>query len=299
MDLQQPFLSIIIPTFNSSEVVSTAIESILEQTFDDFEILIIDGQSQDQTIKIVSEIAIRDKRLRVISEPDKGIYDAMNKGAQLAKGEWLYFLGSDDKLFSERVLEEVFNQPILKDFDLVYGKVIIQGNPGWAKDGEEYDGEFTVEKLFKKNICHQAIFYRKFVFEKVGLYNINYRICADWDFNHRCFASLKTKHIDLVIAKFNAGGASTLLQEDSYTNYENVINLNRYYKYPFYHKFFTNYHSSLRRASMIAFGANKRWLGIRLYLGYKFHSLYLINTWGIRKLKKTIYSFFLGVFSRK
>src|ERR1700722_16529958 len=98
-------LSIIIPTYNSQNTILTALQSIVKQSFDDFEIIIVDGLSNDDTVTIVKNF--QDDRIKIISELDNGIYDAMNKGIDRAKGDWLYFLGSDDRLYNDTVLEDV------------------------------------------------------------------------------------------------------------------------------------------------------------------------------------------------
>src|SRR2546422_844446 len=103
-----PIFSIILPTFNSAAQIATALESILNQTFNDFEILVLDGCSGDNTIEIAK--SYKDTRIRIWSEKDEGIYDAMNKGIEKATGKWLYFLGSDDELYNNAILEKVFHK---------------------------------------------------------------------------------------------------------------------------------------------------------------------------------------------
>ena len=122
-----PFFSIIIPTFNSAKTLNSAIESVLNQSFDKYEILIIDRVSCDETLKIAQ--SFNDERIRILSDMDKGIYDAMNKGIKLAKGEWVYFLGSDDRFYDETILDKV---SLYKSFSkIIYGNVLISGDAGW------------------------------------------------------------------------------------------------------------------------------------------------------------------------
>ena len=112
----------------------------------------------------------------------------MNKGVKAAKGEWLYFLGCDDKLYTGDVFKkvvEVFEQENFPD--------VIYGNVFSTRFNGIYDGEFTIEKIFHQNICHQAIFFRKTVFNKIGNFNVKYKANADWDFNLRWFLSKKIK----------------------------------------------------------------------------------------------------------
>ena len=199
-------LSIIIPTFNSSAVMSRALESIISQTFEDWEVLIMDGASTDNTIEIAR--TYNDKRIHIFSEPDKGIYDAMNKGIKNAQGEWLYFLGSDDWLLNNEVLLQVFAINI-DDYDVVYGDVEA---PQLAKENM---GEWTLETI-EYNRCHQAIFYKQSLFKTLGKYNLKYRILADHDMNLRWFFSskIKSKYIPITIAHYSDGGISVQKRDE-------------------------------------------------------------------------------------
>lgn len=264
-------LSVIIPTYNSESKIDRCIKSVLSQTYSNVEIVIIDGGSSDKTVGIIEGFQKVNSNIVFISESDEGIYDAMNKGINLSVGEWVYFLGSDDTLFSETVFEEFSTKSTSLGSDLIYGSALIVGNPGWAMDQDVYDGEFNVEKLFKKNICQQAIFYKKSVFGKVGYFNITYKVCGDWDFNHRCFAALETSYINFTVAIFNAGGTSTISHKDAYTEHESVINLNKYYQLSFHHNYFKSYIEPLRKASKLAIKRKKYSIGLRLYLAYIYH----------------------------
>ena len=121
--MYKPLISIIIPTFNSEVTLDIALESIINQTYDNLEILILDGLSTDKTIEISKEYQNKFSELRIFSEKDKGIYDAMNKGINYAKGEWLYFMGSDDSLFESTTLEQFTGLIGIEDIDVVYGNV--------------------------------------------------------------------------------------------------------------------------------------------------------------------------------
>ena len=195
-------LSIIIPTFNSASVLSKALDSIVGQTFTDWEVLIMDGVSNDDTLKVAQ--SYNDSRIRIYSEPDKGIYDAMNKGIKKAQGEWLYFLGSDDWLLNENVLDDIFAQDI-NGYDVVYGEVAA---PHLAAN---HSGEWTLQTI-DRNRCHQAILYSRKVFRRFGKYNTKYRIWADYDLNLKWFfdKKIKKKHIPTVIAHYSEGGYSSV-----------------------------------------------------------------------------------------
>lgn len=209
--------SIIIPTFNSSLTLRFCLKSLIIQEYTHFEVLIIDGNSSDNTYDIVKEF--KDKRINYYSEPDKGVYDAMNKGISLAKGKWLYFLGSDDEFYDKNILTNVSKFiEINKDINVVYGNVEFKKNrPVWSKNSSIYDGEFNIDKLKSKNICHQSIFYnRNFILKNNLKYLLRYPICADWDFNLNLWFLTEFKYLDFTIAYFAADGISSTLIYDPF-----------------------------------------------------------------------------------
>lgn len=208
-------LSIIIPTFNSGETLARALKSILIQTFTDFELLIIDGLSIDNTVNIAK--GFNDERIKIYSEKDNGIYDAMNKGISIANGEWLYFLGSDDTIYDNNVLYEIYSIVTSSKYDVIYGDVMSSRFNG------RYDGMFTIDKILKQNICHQSIFFHKNVFKKTGNFKKEYKSYADWDHNMRWFLSnnLKHKYIDIIVANYADGGFSSINNDDLFSNEKN------------------------------------------------------------------------------
>lgn len=204
-----PLFSIIIPTYNSELSLGKTLKSVLSQEFRDFEILILDGLSSDKTISIAK--SFNDSRLKIYSEKDTGVYDAMNNGIKKSQGTWLYFLGSDDYMINEKVLSQVHSQ-IDGATDVLYGSVM------GPTLGSKYDGEFDFEKLFNKNICHQSIFYNKRVFSEFGFYDTKYITWADYVFNIRAFYSnkIKWKYIDEVIAFYDGDGISSRFVDHSF-----------------------------------------------------------------------------------
>lgn len=209
-------LSIIIPTYNSSKVLGQALNSIIFQTFDDWEVLVMDGASKDNTREIVK--SYNDGRIKFYSEPDKGIYDAMNKGIAKAQGEWLYFIGSDDWFLDNNVLQSVFSLDIDK-YDVVYGDVE-------SDLSEKNRGEWTIYTL-EYNRCHQAIFYKKSLFDKIGNYTLKYKIGADHDLNLKWFLNpeIKSVFLNQKIAHFSSGGFSKEQGDDGFFDdfYINMI----------------------------------------------------------------------------
>lgn len=199
-----PLLSIITPTLNSQNLIEACLESVVNQTYRNIEHIIVDGLSNDDTIKVVTGFKNKnkDKRIFIVSERDNGIYDAMNKGINLAKGEWLYFLGSDDLLYTKSTVQELL--PHLRDLklDIIYGNAILMIS------GQKYNGKFTKLKLLDQNICHQSILVRKSVFDRIGKFNTDYVALSDWHFNMKWFndRTIKHRYIDQIISYYYEDG---------------------------------------------------------------------------------------------
>lgn len=194
-------ISIIIPAFNSGAVLNSAIESILRQDYENIELIIIDGGSTDETIELIKKYNSQIKYW--ISEPDKGIYDAMNKGIAAATGTWLLFLGADDEL-CHGIIAAIFSSSPFTNTDVIYAKVIIKN------EGKELGGQTNYEKLIEQNIPHQAIFYHQSIFQRVQGYNLNYKILADYDLNLRIFEDqdLQKRFINHTVSSFCSNGIS-------------------------------------------------------------------------------------------
>ncbi len=235
------FFSLVIPTFNSGNFLQPCLSSIAEQQFTGYEIICVDGGSTDNTIEIIKSFDAGSGKISYSSEPDLGVYEAMNKGLKSARGKWILFLGSDDRLFNRNVLGDAFAALDDTAAELVYGNCIVEGDSLWAKNGTVYDGQFTAAKLMDKNICHQSIFYLRQSFSEVGYFNVNYPVCGDWDMNHRFFARAKTQFIPQVIAVFQSGGITTAGNHDLYTDHDCVFNIRKYYRISFLHGYFKSY----------------------------------------------------------
>lgn len=196
-------ITLIIPTYNSQQDIQRCIDSVLNQTFKDLELIIIDGESSDQTIQICKSFEGKFKNFKLISEKDKGIYDAMNKGIKKSSGEFLYFLGSDDYLFHKDVLLNI-SRHLNDQTDLLYGNVFndtLQST---------YDGEFNYLKICLDGICHQSIFYRRNLFNRFGNYDISMKIYSHIYKDKQIFMDEKVnvKYIDEVIANYSGTGIS-------------------------------------------------------------------------------------------
>ena len=203
--MSYPKISIITPTYNSAEYLETCILSVTQQSYTHKEHLIIDNLSTDETVEIVRKYSLQYPHIRLISEEDNGIYDAMNKGIEKCSGDWLYFMGSDDTFFNDNVLSRIFCSAEIEQNNVMYGNVM------WGKNGHLYDGQFTPLKLLKKNICHQALFFKRDLFEQLGRFETKYKVLADWVFNMRWFfrKDIRINYLDQTIAVYNPHGYSS------------------------------------------------------------------------------------------
>jgi len=221
--------SIIIPTYNSSKVILRCLDSVLGQTCQDFEILVMDGNSSDETVSLVK--SLKSEKIRLYSAPDKGIYDAMNKGIDKSCGEWLLFLGSDDYLFDNDVLKTVEGY-LSDDYDVIYGDVE-------SNLPEGHQGAWKLETL-EKNRCHQAIFYNRRFFGDQLRYNLKYTVLADFDVNLRWFLDRRRKHrfIPVIISHYSDGGVSSFTKDEVfYKEYGlNKLKYNYHVLSPLYRK---------------------------------------------------------------
>jgi glycosyltransferase involved in cell wall biosynthesis len=206
--MNPPLISVITPTFNSGAKIAATVASVLSQRKGLYELLVIDGGSTDNTLV---HLRAQGPELRWLSEPDEGIYDAMNKGIRLTSGEFLYFLGAGDRLLPgvlEAVAAEIRKLPSQGETSR---PTLLYGNVG-SGCSRPYDGRFNRFKLLRRNICHQAIFYQRSVFERLGFYNTKYRLLADWEFNIRCFndQGVHKLYIPIRIADYEGGGKSQM-----------------------------------------------------------------------------------------
>ncbi|MCZ7399981.1 MAG: glycosyltransferase family 2 protein [Candidatus Methanoperedens sp.] len=201
-------VSVITVCYNAEEFIEQAINSVLDQTYENIEYLIIDGNSSDNTVSIINKY--KDKIHYFLSEPDKGIYEAMNKGIKAASGDILYFLNSDDIFYDKYVVENIVKMFKLNDeIELLYGPILIKDsftNESFVKTHENISKSFFIYDT----ICHQGIFFKADTFKKCGLFDDTYKIVGDYEWLLRAFYKydIKRKYYRSVIAIFRFGGMS-------------------------------------------------------------------------------------------
>ena len=199
-------LSIIIATFNVSRTLEKALESVKNQTFQDWECIIVDGSSKDKTVDIIKKYVSIDLRFRYISEPDEGIYDAFNKGWKMAQGEWIYYLGADDELLPQ-AMSDIWDGNNYEKVDIVYGDMFFKT---WRGIKHTISPE-SPSILRRKMLCsHQAMIMRKACIKEMGGFDQTYKILADYDLCLRAYlAGKRFIHKRVDIALFSCIGVSS------------------------------------------------------------------------------------------
>lgn len=198
-------ISIIIATYNAEATLERALNSVINQQFHDWECIIVDGASKDKTLKIAKKIADEDSRIRVVSEPDKGVYDAFNKGWKLASGEWVYYLGCDDELLPNGLSALIAQS---EGVDFVYGGIVKRYRNGRTKASPADDIDKCMP--FSLAASHQAMIMKRSLVEKVGGFKLKYKILADYDLvNNAYYIGMKTRRCNECVAIFQLGGLST------------------------------------------------------------------------------------------
>jgi glycosyltransferase involved in cell wall biosynthesis len=204
-------ISIITVCLNSSLSIQKTIQSISSQNYPDIEHIIIDGGSIDGTMDIIDRY--RSCFSQIISEPDQGIYDAMNKGVSLAKGNVVAFLNAGDIYASDKVLSHVAMVMEREQLEALSGDVIFFDMKRPTRKLRRYDsGHFSPERLaWGWMPAHPALFLRREVFDRVGLFRTTYRIAGDFEFVVRAFkdGNLCYRHLPEVLVNMLTGGVST------------------------------------------------------------------------------------------
>ena len=189
-------ITVVTVTYNCEKEVEKTIQSVLSQSYPDIEYIIVDGASEDGTLDVVNKY--KDKISKVVSEPDKGVYDAMNKGIQLATGEWVNFMNAGDSFYDTEVISRLFGSSQVGD--VVFGNTMIK-----AKDRVfeiKYDPTFWKHKLMPS--CHQSIFVRR-NFLLSNPFDLKYKISADVDSIVRIKKSGATlRYVDTIVSIYDS-----------------------------------------------------------------------------------------------
>lgn len=207
-------ISVITATFNSGKTLRDTIESVLGQSYTDYEYIVKDGGSKDETLAILQEYAPRfGDRLKVISEPDEGIYDAMNKGIEVATGDVVGLLNSDDFYTSDDVLQAIADAFLENDIDAVYGDIHFVKDNDLTRCVRYYSSSIFRRSLMRFGMmpAHPSFYCRKTCYEQYGYFDTSYKIAADFENLLRLIyiGKINTHYIEKDFVTMRTGGAST------------------------------------------------------------------------------------------
>ncbi|MBD8390043.1 glycosyltransferase family 2 protein [Dysgonomonas sp. BGC7] len=218
-------LSIITVNYNNASGLEKTIISVLNQTYKDYEFIIIDGGSTDGGKEVIESYT--DKVNYWVSEPDKGIYNAMNKGIVQAKGDYCIFMNSGDIFASDDVLHKIFhnqsyNTPQIRGNQITNFKTHTER---WVNFGNR---DVTLYDLYTSSFHHQATFIKRDLFIKYGSYNEDYKIVSDWEFSLRALlGGEKSTYIDVDVVIYEYGGTSSSLENKGVKENERNSILNK------------------------------------------------------------------------
>ena len=200
-----PLISIITINYNDKVGLERTLKSVTNQTYKNVEYIVIDGDSTDGSKELIEHY--NDKINYWISEPDKGIYNAMNKGILKAKGQYLLFINSGDEFFSEAVLNENFK--FVNTYDLIYFNINVVGEQ--ESFIKKYPPKITFSYLYHDTLPHPATFIKKELFDKIGFYDENLNIVSDWKWFIIALGKYNAtyQHYDSVLSTFYFDGISS------------------------------------------------------------------------------------------
>jgi len=224
----QPLVSIITVTYNAENYIEQTIQSVLAQTYPNIEYIIIDGCSTDSTLEIIkNNFQFSIFNFQLISEQDNGLYDAMNKGISIAQGELIGMINASD-FYEPNTVEMVVSAYLQNKAGIFHGNVKMLNEDGSFFKIKK--PETNLEHLYKgMSLYHPTFFVVKSVYEKYGLYDLQYKIVADFDFAIRCYlAGVQFFYIDSVISNFRKGGVSSKKEKAAHRECKNVLIQNGY-----------------------------------------------------------------------
>ncbi len=215
-------LSIITINYNNNNGLKQTIKSVISQSFRDFEYIIVDGASADDSVATIKELVGNNTSIPCLwtSEPDKGIYNAMNKGIMRSHGEYLLFLNSGDFLVGESVLDNVFSQDCSADILCARSYVSDNGKRVWTSPLPP--NHITLGWLHWHGMMHQSTFIRRSLFDSIGLYDESFKWLADFQFWYKAFIynDASSQSIDVITTDYNLDGTSSLSRTNKDYIYE-------------------------------------------------------------------------------
>jgi glycosyltransferase involved in cell wall biosynthesis len=232
-------VSIITICYNRADTIRDTFESVLSQTYSNFEYIVVDGASQDNTVEIIKQYEpLFQGRMRWLSEKDKGIYDAMNKGIQMATGDIIGILNSDDFYMTEDAIESIVDCFVKTGTDSVYAQLycVSENNTDKIIRDCTYKSCKRSDFFWGWHPPHPAFFVKKKVYEDGGLFDTKYRIASDYDLMLRFFIKerITSVYLKKYIMKMRLGGISQNKRSFKLKRYEEIQILKQYYHYMYF-----------------------------------------------------------------
>lgn len=212
-------ISIITINYNNASGLQKTIDSVVSQSFQDFEFIVVDGNSTDKSVDVIKQ------HTRVnewVSEKDNGIYDAQNKGVLKAKGQYLLFLNSGDILVNNQILQKV-STVLLGGKSFYYGNLILEKNS--VKENHFALKEIDMDFMLNSTFWHPCVFIKSDLFKSFGLYNTSFKIAGDYEFFIRCLLkpNISTEYINEFITEFDGDGISNDASQTDLQNKEREL----------------------------------------------------------------------------
>ncbi len=196
-----PFFSILVVSYNAVDTIRQTVTSVLEQDFTDYEIVVKDACSSDGTVANLPQ----DDKIFVYETKDHGIYDGMNEAVRYAKGKYLLFLNCGDVLYDRNILSRMHDVASLYDEN----NTVLYGDYCRGDIYCKQPSKLTPFYLYRTPLCHQTMFFGKPLFDRFGEYNLNYKICADYEFTLRTYkANVEYVYCPGAVCRYLGGGAS-------------------------------------------------------------------------------------------
>lgn len=205
-------ITVITVCYNAVDVIEGTMVSVLNQTYNDIEYIIIDGLSTDNTLAIINKVAslYPTKNIKIISEKDKGIYDAMNKAIKLAHGEWLNFMNAGDVFSKDTILEDIVNSGLMNQYDFIYSDFI-------ARDGKKQ--RFIPQDYDRGKVLHQSLIYKKILHDQYGQYVVTHPyIISDYLF----FVQVNKKQVAKFKEPISINDTTGISMQGNWINYQRL-----------------------------------------------------------------------------
>lgn len=216
--------SVIVVSLNAENTIRDTIDSVLQQTCEDFEIIVKDGLSGDATLAVIP----RDKRIHIVSEQDASVYDGMNQAIRYASGKYIIFMNCGDRFYSNDVLEVIAENVSRNHLD---GREVLYGNYFLRGAEHKQVPEITRQEIVSAGLCHQTVFCGRVLFEEYGLLDSDMRICADHEHLARLFVNgVPIRYVDKIICEYQGGGLSEQTENIKTVREEGNLIRKRYFQ---------------------------------------------------------------------